>query len=65
MSTEKAGVADIAGFDLNASLYENIMRILQQNSGNRRDDRNRTRPYYGGGQVRNADIDELMRLIRG
>ena len=67
VSTEKAGVADIGDpYQLSASLYENIMRILQQDRENRRDDRNRTRTYYGGGSVRASDrIDEIARIIRG
>jgi hypothetical protein len=67
VSTEKAGVADIGDpYQLSASLYENIMRILQQDRENRRDDRNRARTYYGGGSVRASDrIDEIARIIRG
>jgi len=67
VSTEKAGVADIGDpYQLSASLYENIMRVLQQDRENRRDDRNRTRTYYGGGSVRASDrIDEIARIIRG
>lgn len=67
VSTEKAGVADIGDpYQLSASLYENIMRILQQDRENRKDDRNRARTYYGGGSVRASDrIDEIARIIRG
>ena len=67
VSTEKTGVADIGDpYQLSASLYENIMRILQQDRENRRDDRNRARTYYGGGSVRASDrIDEIARIIRG
>jgi hypothetical protein len=62
MSTEKAGVADIGTqYDLDASLLENIMRILEG-----KDDNTRRNPYYSGGQVtRSDDIDEIIRLIRG
>jgi hypothetical protein len=60
--TEKAGLAEIdPQFDLNASLLENLMRIL---SGE--DDKEAEVPYYRGGKVAPyADIDEIIRLLRG
>jgi hypothetical protein len=60
--TEKAGLAEIdPQFDLNASFIDNLMRIL---SGE--DDNGAGVPYYRGGKVAPyADIDEIIRLLRG
>jgi hypothetical protein len=60
--TEKAGLAEIdSQFDLNASFIENLMRIL---SGE--DDNAAGSTYYTGGKIStSADIDEIIRLLRG
>jgi hypothetical protein len=59
VKTEQAGVADIGTpYDLNASLLDNIMRILS--------DEDRETKYYGGGSVNEYnDINEVIRLLRG
>jgi hypothetical protein len=61
-STEKAGLAEIDNqFDLDASLAENLMRILSGKSDNEQES-----AYYGGGKVGpHANIDEIIRLLRG
>jgi hypothetical protein len=61
-STEKAGLAEIDNqFDLDASLAENLMRILSGKSDNEQES-----AYYGGGKVGpRANIDEIIRLLRG
>jgi hypothetical protein len=60
--TEKAGLAEIdPQFDLNASLLDNLLRILSSE-----DDNSAGVPYYRGGKVAPyADIDEIIRLLRG
>jgi hypothetical protein len=61
-ATEKAGLAEIDNqFDLNASLVENLMRILSSES-----DSEQEVGYYGGGTVAPyANVDEIIRLLRG
>jgi hypothetical protein len=61
-STEKAGLADInSTFDLDSTFIENLMRAL---SG--KDDTGSEVSYYSGGKVAPyADIDEIIRLLRG
>jgi len=61
-STEKAGLADInSTFDLDSTFIENLMRAL---SG--KDDTESEGSYYSGGKVAPyADIDEIIRLLRG
>jgi hypothetical protein len=60
--TEKAGLAEIdPQFDLNASLLDNLLRILSSE-----DDNGTGVPYYRGGKVApHANIDEIIRLLRG
>jgi hypothetical protein len=59
VETEQAGVADIgAPYDLDASLLDNIMRILS--------DEDRETKYYGGGSVNEYNAtNEVIRLLRG
>jgi hypothetical protein len=60
--TEKAGLAEIdPQFELSASLLDNLLRILSSE-----DDNGTGVPYYRGGKVAPyADIDEIIRLLRG
>jgi hypothetical protein len=60
--TKKAGLAEIdPQFELNASLLDNLLRILSSE-----DDNSAGVPYYRGGKVAPyADIDEIIRLLRG
>jgi hypothetical protein len=62
VGTEKAGVADIGSqYDLNASLLENIMRILSESDAGAEDTE-----LYGGGSVNGYNAtDELIKLLRG
>jgi hypothetical protein len=62
VSTEKAGVADIGTqYDLNASLLENIMRILSESDAGAEETE-----LYGGGSVNEYNAtDELIKLLRG
>jgi hypothetical protein len=59
VGTEKAGLADIGSqYDLNATLLDNIMRILSGEDDNA--------GYYGGGSVNGYNAtDELIKLLRG
>lgn len=61
-ATEKAGLADInSTFDLDSTFIENLMRAL---SG--KDDTGSEGSYYSGGKVAPyANIDEIIRLLRG
>ncbi len=61
-STEKAGLADInSTFDLDSTFVENLMRAL---SG--KDSTESEGSYYSGGKVAPyANIDEIIRLLRG
>ena len=62
VSTEQAGLADIGTpYDLNASLIDNIMRILAE-----RDAGAEETELYGGGSVNRYNAtDELIKLLRG
>jgi hypothetical protein len=62
VGTEKAGVADIGTpYDLNASLLENIMRILAEGDAGTEETE-----LYGGGRVNGYNAtDELIKLLRG
>ena len=61
-ATEKAGLADInSTFDLDSTFVENLMRAL---SG--KDSTESEGSYYSGGKVAPyANIDEIIRLLRG
>jgi hypothetical protein len=62
VGTEQAGLADIGTpYDLNASLLDNIMRILAE-----RDAGAEETELYGGGSVNRYNAtDELIKLLRG
>jgi hypothetical protein len=62
VSTEQAGLADIGTpYDLNASLLDNIMRILAQKEAG-----DEETELYGGGSVNRYNAtDELIKLLRG
>jgi hypothetical protein len=62
VGTEQAGVADIGTqYDLNASLLENIMRILSESDAGAEETE-----LYGGGSVNGYNAtDELIKLLRG
>jgi hypothetical protein len=62
VGTEQAGLADIGTpYDLNASLIDNIMRILAE-----RDAGAEETELYGGGSVNRYNAtDELIKLLRG
>jgi hypothetical protein len=62
VGTEKAGVADIGTpYDLNASLLDNIMRILAEKEAGAEETE-----LYGGGSVNGYNAtDELIKLLRG
>lgn len=62
VGTEQAGVADIGTpYDLNASLLENIMRILSESEAGAEGTE-----LYGGGSVNGYNAtDELIKLLRG
>ena len=61
-STEKAGLADInSTFDLDSTFIENLMRALSGKDGTGSEG-----SYYSGGKVAPyANIDEIIRLLRG
>jgi hypothetical protein len=61
-ATEKAGLADIENmFDLDASLLDNILKVLSNDSDNQTNS-----SYYSGGKVAPSDeLSELLRLLRG
>jgi hypothetical protein len=60
--TKKAGLAEIdPQFELDSGLLDNLLRILSSE-----DDNSAGVPYYRGGKVAPyADIDEIIRLLRG
>ena len=60
--TKKAGLAEIdPEFELDSGLLDNLLRILSSE-----DDNSAGVPYYRGGKVAPyADIDEIIRLLRG
>ena len=62
VGTEQAGVADIGiPYDLNASLLDNIMRILAEKEAGAEETE-----LYGGGSVNGYNAtDELIKLLRG
>jgi hypothetical protein len=62
VGTEQAGLADIGTpYDLNASLIDNIMRILAEGDA----DTEETELYGGGSVNRYNATDELIKLLRG
>jgi hypothetical protein len=62
VGTEQAGVADIGTqYDLNATLLDNIMRILAEGDAGTEETE-----LYGGGSVNGYNAtDELIKLLRG
>jgi hypothetical protein len=62
VGTEKAGVADIGTpYDLNATLLDNIMRILAEGDAGTEETE-----LYGGGSVNGYNAtDEIIKLLRG
>jgi hypothetical protein len=62
VGTEQVGVADIGTqYDLNASLLENIMRILAEGEAGAEETE-----LYGGGSVNGYNAtDEIIKLLRG